>query len=121
MGQTVTIMTKLFFSYGGRANNGSLYYPLQGNRSFRNASYCNHQHKEILRTEKLDSPDDRSVVNEVTKKKIQALFTDGLGTYPNGDSRSYVGVRTTGCGAWEIGFTYALADTLRSMSVSVTN
>ena len=106
-------MTKLFFSYGGRANDGRLYYP------YKAIAHSATQAIAIINTWKSygrkssDSPDDRIVVNEVTKKKIQALFADGLGTYPNGDSRSYVGVRTTGCGAWEIGFTYALADTIQ--------
>ena len=52
------------------------------------------------------------MVNEVTEKKIRALFANGL-AYPNGEPCTYVGVRTTGCGAWEIGFTYPLADTLQ--------
>lgn len=59
------------------------------------------------------NPTDRIVVNEVTEKKIRALFAEGLGTYGSGEPRDYVGVSTKGCGAWEIGFTYAHADTLQ--------
>ena len=52
------------------------------------------------------------MVNATTEQKIRELFRDGFGTYPSGQPRTYVGLRTTGCGAWEIGFHPALADTL---------
>lgn len=52
------------------------------------------------------------MVNATTEQKIRNLFRDGFGTYPSGQPRTYVGLRTTGCGAWEIGFHPALADTL---------
>ena len=52
------------------------------------------------------------MVNATTEQKIRDLFRDGFGTYPSGQPRTYVGLRTTGCGAWEIGFHPALADTL---------
>lgn len=51
-------------------------------------------------------------VNERTAEKIHDLFRNGFGTYPSGEPRTYLGLRTTGCGAWEIGFHPALADTL---------
>ena len=55
---------------------------------------------------------DCIVVNERTAKEIRDLFRDGFGTYPSGEPRTSAGFRTTGCGAWEIGFHPALADTI---------
>jgi len=52
------------------------------------------------------------MVNATTEQKIRDLFRDGFGNYPSGQPRTYVGLRTTGCGAWEIGFHPALADTI---------
>jgi hypothetical protein len=52
------------------------------------------------------------VVNDFAERKIRELFRDGFGTYPSGEPRTYVGVRTTGCGAWDIAFHPALADNI---------
>ena len=107
-------MANVFFiTYGGYAKNGNKYVPYKA---------IVHSPEEAIATintwksygrKNSTAPGDCIVVNEVTEKKIRALFANGLGTYPNGESCSYVGVRTTGCGAWEIGFTYPLADTLQ--------
>ena len=107
-------MANVFFiTYGGYAKNGYKYVPYKA---------IVHSPEEAIATintwksygrKNSTAPGDCIVVNEVTEKKIRSLFADGLGTYPNGASCSYVGVRTTGCGAWEIGFTYPLADTLQ--------
>lgn len=107
-------MANVFFiTYGGYAKNGYKYVPYKA---------IVHSPEEAIATintwksygrKNSTAPADRIVVNEVTEKKIRALFANGLGTYPNGESCTYVGVRTTGCGAWEIGFTYPLADTLQ--------
>ena len=107
-------MANVFFiTYGGYAKNGNKYVPYKA---------IVHSPEEAIATintwksygrKNSTAPGDCIVVNEVTEKKIRALFANGLGTYPNGESCTYVGVRTTGCGAWEIGFTYPLADTLQ--------
>lgn len=55
---------------------------------------------------------DCIVVNATTEEKIRELFRDGLGTGFEGKPRTWVDMRTTGCGAWPITFEQALADTL---------
>ena len=107
-------MANVFFiTYGGYAKNGYKYVP------YKAIVHSPEEAIAVINTWKSygrknsTNPTDRIVVNEVTEKKIRALFADGLGTYPSGEPCTYVGVRTTGCGAWEIGFSYPLADTLQ--------
>lgn len=101
-----------FITYGGCAKNGNSYTPYQAiAHSASQAIAIINTWKSYGRKNSTD-PADRIEVNEVVKKKILALFRDGFGTYPSGEPRTYMGVRTTGCGAWEIGFYPALADTL---------
>lgn len=101
-----------FITYGGRAKNGNSYTPYQAiAHSASQAIAIINTWKTYGRKNSTD-PADRIEVNEVVKKKIQALFRDGFGTYPSGEPRTYMGVRTKGCGAWEIGFCSALADTV---------
>lgn len=101
-----------FITYGGYATNGNKYVPYKA---------IVHSPEEAIATintwksygrKNSTAPGDCIVVNELTEKKIRSLFANGLGTYPNGESCTYVGVRTTGCGAWEIGFHHALADSV---------
>lgn len=101
-----------YITYGGRAKNGNSYVPYQAiAHTADEAIAVINSWKSYGRKNSTD-PADRIVVNEVAKKKILALFRDGFGTYPSGEPRTYMGVRTTGCGAWEIGFCPALADTV---------
>lgn len=51
-------------------------------------------------------------VNERTAEKIHKLFRDGFGIGYLGKPKTWEIMRTTGCGAWEIVFRPALADTL---------
>ena len=103
-------MTNVFFiTYGGRANNGNTYVPYKA---------IAHTADEAIAVINTWKPYGRKnyigciVVNERTAEKIRDLFRDGFGNYPSGEPRTYLGLRTTGCGAWEIGFHPALADTL---------
>lgn len=98
-----------FITYGGRAKNGNSYTPYQA------IAHTADEAIAVINTWKSygrKNSTDRIIVNEVTEKKIRNLFRDGFGTYPSGEPRTYMGVRTTGCGAWEIGFSPALADTV---------
>lgn len=98
-----------YITYGGRAKNGNSYVPYQA------IAHTADEAIAVINTWKSygrKNSTDCIVVNEVTEKKIRNLFRDGFGTYPSGESRTYMGVRTTGCGAWEIGFCPALADTV---------
>ena len=103
-------MTNVFFiTYGGRANNGNTYVPYKA---------MAHSAEEAIAVINTWHPYGRKnsteciIVNERTAEKIRDLFRNGFGSYPSGESRTYLGLRTTGCGAWEIGFHPALADTL---------
>lgn len=103
-------MTNVFFiTYGGRANNGNTYVPYKA---------MAHSAEEAIAVINTWHPYGRKnsteciTVNERTAEKIHDLFRNGLSTYPCGEPRTYLGLRTTGCGAWEIGFHPALADTL---------
>lgn len=103
-------MTNVFsITYGGRANNGNTYVPYKA---------IAHSADEAIAVINTWHPYGRKnsieciTVNERTAEKIRDLFRDGFGTYPSGEPRTYAGFRTTGCGAWEIGFHPALADTL---------
>ena len=103
-------MTNVFFiTYGGRANNGNTYVP------YKAIAHSADEAIAVINTWKpygRKSTTKNIVVNERTAEKIRTLFKDGFGTYPSGEPRTYAGFRTTGCGAWEIGFHPALADTL---------
>lgn len=102
-------------TYGGRASNGNTYIP------YRAIAHTADEAIAIINTwNTYGKPDSQAVnsewlhikVNAQTERKIRELFKDGLGTYPSGEQRSYVGLRTTGCGAWDISFYPALADTI---------
>ena len=96
-------------TYGGRASNGNTYVPYRAI-----AHTANEAIEEInkWKTYGRKTSSASIVVNERTAEKIRDLFRDGFGTYPSGEPRTYAGFRTTGCGAWEIGFHPALADTI---------
>lgn len=103
-------MANIFcITYGGRASNGNTYVPYKAIAKTADEaiavintwkSYGRKNSQEFIK------------VNEQTAEKIRNLFSDGFGTYPSGQPITYAGFRTTGCGAWEIGFHPALADTL---------
>ena len=111
-GEAANMKNVFFITYGGRANNGNSYVPYQAiAHTADEAIAVINTWKSYGRKNSTD-PADRIEVNAVTEKKIRNLFRDGFGTYPSGEPRTYMGARTTGCGAWEIGFCPALADTL---------
>lgn len=103
-------MTNVFFiTYGGRANNGNTYVP------YKAIAHSADEAIAVINTWKpygRKNYADNITVNERTAEKIRSLFSDGFGTYPSGEPRTYAGFRTTGCGAWEIGFHPSLAETL---------
>jgi hypothetical protein len=103
-------MANIFcITYGGPARNGNTYTP------FKAIAKTADEAIAVINTWKTygrKTSADNIVVNEKTAEKIRDLFRDGFGTYPSGQPRTYVGLRTTGCGAWEIGFHPALADTI---------
>ena len=96
-------------TYGGRASNGNTYVP------YRAIAHTAEEAIAVINTWKTygrKTSADCIVVNATTEEKIRELFRDGFGAYPSGEHRTYAGFRTTGCGAWEIGFHPALADTI---------
>lgn len=96
-------------TYGGRANNGNTYVP------YKAMAHTADEAIAVINTWKTygrQTTGGNLVVNEQTAEKIRDLFRNGFGTYPSGEPRTYAGFRTTGCGAWEIGFHPALAETL---------
>lgn len=96
-------------TYGGCAKDGNTYVP------YRAIAHTPEEAIAIINSWKTYGRSkfpDCIVVNATTAEKIRALFRDGFGTYPSGEPRTYAGFRTTGCGAWEIGFHPALADTI---------
>jgi len=96
-------------TYGGRANNGNTYVP------YKAMAHTADEAIAVINTWKTygrQTTGGNLVVNEQTAEKIRDLFRNGFGIYPSGEPRTYAGFRTTGCGAWEIGFHPALADTL---------
>ena len=103
-------MANIFcITYGGPARNGNTYTPYKAIAKTADEAIA------VINTWQTygrKTSADNIVVNEKTAEKIRDLFRDGFGTYPSGQPRTYVGLRTTGCGAWEIGFHPALADTL---------
>lgn len=104
-------MANIFFiTYGGPARNGNTYTPYKAI-----AKTADEAIAVINIWQTYGGKRDYAspiMVNATTEQKIRNLFRDGFGTYPSGQPRTYVGLRTTGCGAWEIGFHPALADTL---------
>lgn len=102
-------------TYGGRASNGNTYVPYKAiAHTADEAIAVINTWRTYGRPENLSSnPAERIKVNEITEKKIRTLFRDGLGNYPiGGNPRTHEAMRTTGCGAWDITFYPALADTL---------
>jgi hypothetical protein len=104
-------MANIFcITYGGPARNGNTYVP------YKAIAHTADEAIAVINTwQTYGGKRDYAspiMVNATTEQKIRDLFRDGLGTYPGGQPRTYVGLRTTGCGAWEIGFHPALADTL---------
>lgn len=96
-------------TYGGRANNGNTYVP------YKAIAHTADEAIAVINTWKTygrKTTGDNLVVNERTAEKIRALFRDGLGSYPSGQPRTCETMRTMGCGAWDISFYPALADTL---------
>lgn len=96
-------------TYGGRANNGNTYEP------YKAIAHTADEAIAVINTwHPYGSPKrgDLITVNDRTAEKIRTLFRDGLGTYYDGKPRTCVTMRTTGCGAWDISFYPALADTL---------
>ena len=99
-------------TYGGHAKNGKDYFPYKAiAHNAEEAIEVINSWKSYGRKNSTD-PSDCIRVNETIVRKIRNLFRDGFGTYPSGSPITYVGFRTTGCGAWEIGFHPALADTI---------
>lgn len=104
-------MANIFFiTYGGPARNSNTYTPYKAIAKTADEAIA------VINTwQTYGGKRDYAspiMVNATTEQKIRDLFRDGFGTYPSGQPRTYVGLRTTGCGAWEIGFHPALADTL---------
>lgn len=99
-----------FITYGGTDRNGNTYTP------YKAIVHTAEEAIAVINTwQSYGGNRDYAspiTVNAETNQKIRELFRDGLGTYPSGQHRTYVGLRTTGCGAWEIRFYLALADTL---------
>lgn len=97
-------MTNVFcITYGGRAKNGNIYIP------YKAIAHTAEEAIAVINTWKSygrNNLPDRIAVNERTAEKIHTLFRDGLG------SSTCETMRTTGCGAWDITFYPALADTL---------
>lgn len=96
-------------TYGGRANNGNTYVP------FKTIAHTADEAIAVINTWQTygrKTTGDNLVVNEATAEKIRTLFRDGFGCYPSGQPRTCETMRTTGCGAWDISFYPALADTL---------
>lgn len=96
-------------TYGGRANNGNTYVPYKAIAHTADEAIAQintwHPYGRKNSTECI-------TVNEATAEKIRTLFRDGFGCYPSGQPRTCETMRTTGCGAWDISFYPALADTL---------
>ena len=96
-------------TYGGRANNGNTYVP------YKAIAHTADEAIAVINTWKTygrKTTGDNLVVNERTAEKIRTLFRDGLGSNPSGQPCTCETMRTTGCGAWDISFYPALADTL---------
>ena len=97
-------------TYGGRASNGNTYVP------YKAIAHTADEAIAVINTwQTYGGRRDYAspiMVNATTEQKIRTLFRDGLGSYPSGQPRTCETMRTTGCGAWDISFYPALADTL---------
>ena len=96
-------------TYGGHASNGHTYVP------YKAIAHTAEEAIAIINTWKSygkQKSSEHIVVNEVTAEKIRTLFRDGLCTYYDGKPRTWMPLRTTGCGAWSISFYPALAETI---------
>jgi len=97
-------------TYGGRASNGNTYVP------YKAIAHTADEAIAVINTwQTYGGKRDYAspiMVNTTTEQKIRNLFRDGLGSYPSGQPRTCETMRTTGCGAWDISFYPALADTL---------
>lgn len=102
-------------TYGGRASNGNTYVP------YKAIVHTADEAIAVINTwNTYGKPDSLAAnpewlhikVNAITEQKIRTLFRDGLGSYPSGAARTCETMRTTGCGAWDISFYPAQADTL---------
>lgn len=97
-------------TYGGRASNGNTYVP------YKAIAHTADEAIAVINTwQSYGGRRDYAspiMVNATTEQKIRTLFRDGLGSYPSGQPRTCETMRTTGCGAWDISFYPALADTL---------
>ena len=97
-------------TYGGRANNGNTYVP------YKAIAHTADEAIAVINTwQTYGCKRDYAspiMVNATTEQKIRTLFRDGLGCYPSGQPHTCETMRTTGCGAWDISFYPALADTL---------
>jgi len=99
-------------TYGGSASNGNTYVPYKAIAHTADEAIAVINTWKSYGRKNSTSPLDRIVVNAMTKLKIQGLFRNGLGKYLSGQPRTCEAMRTTGCGAWDISFYPALADTL---------
>lgn len=103
-------MANMFcITYGGRAANGNTYVP------YKAIAHTAEEAIAVINSWKTygrKTSEDCIVVNATTAEKIRTLFRDGFGAYPSGEPITYMGLRTKGCGAWDIGFHPALADTI---------
>ena len=97
-------------TYGGRASNGNTYVP------YKAIAHTADEAIAVINTwQTYGGRRDYAspiMVNATTEHKIRTLFRDGLGSNPSGQPRTCETMRTTGCGAWDISFYPALADTL---------
>lgn len=96
-------------TYGGRANNGNTYVPYKAiaRTADEAIAFIN-----TWKTYGRKNSSDCIVVNDTTEQKIRDLFRNGFGTNLIGEPRTHATMRTTGCGAWDISFYPALADTI---------
>lgn len=104
------IMTNNVFcvTYGGTDRYGNRHNP------YKAIAHTADEAIAVINTWKSYGSEKREsiVVNDRNAEKIRELFRDGLGTYATGKPRQFMSLRTTGCGAWDISFYPALADTI---------
>lgn len=96
-------------TYGGRASNGNTYVP------YKAIAHTADEAIAVINTWKTygrKTTGDNLVVNDVAEKKIREIFTNGFVKNYDGSKSVSTTLRTTGCGAWDISFYPALADTL---------
>lgn len=95
-------------TYGGTDRYGNRHNP------YKAIAHTADEAIAVINTWKSYGSEKREsiVVNDRNAEKIRELFRDGFGTYATGMPRQYMSLRTTGCGAWDISFYPALADTI---------